>query len=107
MPSLMRIVGEVVESSVAHRVAPSIRVKVRENDKKKFCRVYHFDNYGVLVEGTSDYAVGISALIKAGYDADDACDWARRATRVEQTWSADGHAVGGESAVAFYFQTSP
>jgi hypothetical protein len=54
--------------------------------------VHHFDDYGVIVEGTYDIVLAKRALKKAGYLKGEAALWGYRPMAVE-----------GRSAVAFYF----
>lgn len=54
--------------------------------------VHHFDDYGVLVEGTYEIRLARKALKKAGYDPGDSGVWGYRPTM-----------ISGRSAVAFYF----
>jgi len=65
--------------------------------------VHHFDDYGVLVEGTYSAVLAKKALKKAGYGSPVV--WAYRPILVNakaSTWPY-GAEVGGGSAVAFYF----
>lgn len=98
--------GDDLESSLL------VEVKVPKGHVDMFGRLYprrmvvwvhHFDDYGVLVEGTYEITVARKALKKAGYG--DAVLWAYRPILVNQKASKwpYGAAVGGGSAVAFYF----
>lgn len=70
--------------------------------------VHHFDDYGVLVEGTYDMVLARRALRKAGYATGDTALWAWRPVVVGQEageWPF-GQWVGGRSSVAFYFDVN-
>lgn len=67
--------------------------------------VHHFDDYGVVVEGTYEVVLARRALKKAGYDIGLAGLWGWRPILVgqESPTGGFGGAVGGRSSVAFYF----
>lgn len=67
--------------------------------------VHHFDDYGVLVEGTYCIVLARRALKKAGYDLGASALWGYRpiAVGAEQVSWPRGVQVGGRSGVAFYF----
>lgn len=89
-----------------------VEVKVPKGLVDMFGRVYprrvtlcvhHFDDYGVLVEGTYEIVLARKALKKVGYDP--AVLWGYRPVQVGQElrgWP-DGLMGGGRSAIAFYF----
>lgn len=57
--------------------------------------VHHFDDYGVIVEGTYEVRLARKALKRAGYDPGEAGVWGYRPTMVEK-----------RSCVAFYFDVT-
>lgn len=68
--------------------------------------VHHFDDYGVIVEGTYEVGLARRALKKAGYK--HVRLWGYRPillNRKASSWPY-GLSVGGRSAVAFYFEVS-
>lgn len=71
--------------------------------RKMVMWVHHFDEYGVIVEGTYEVCLARKALKKAGYT--EVRLWGYRPILINQKASQwpYGLAVGGGSAVAFYF----
>lgn len=68
--------------------------------------VHHFDDYGVVVEGTYELYLARRALKKAGYKKALSSLWGYRPIRVgqdEPAVGAFGSATGGRSCMAFYF----
>lgn len=70
--------------------------------------VHHFDDYGVLVEGTYEVVIARRALKAAGYEKGARQCWGYRPTLVgvgASEWPR-GLASGGRGAVAFYFDVT-
>lgn len=67
--------------------------------------VHHYENFGVLVEGTYEIRLARKALKKAGYEPSVSVEWGYRPTLIGQDTKASGWgaAVGGRPCMAFYF----
>lgn len=80
-------------------------VQVRFKSSGVSVKVQHYDEYGVLVIGTSSVDVARRALVGVGYEL-EAFHGGFRPTRVNQEPSRWpwGLWVGGTPAVAFYFE---
>lgn len=71
--------------------------------------VHHFDDYGVVVEGTYELFLARRALKKAGYKKALWSLWGWRPIRVGQTdqpVGSFGSPTGGRSCMAFYFDVA-
>lgn len=98
------LAGRPVAETGIYEMFPSKVVKVKnlEGGKSKV-RVCHVEDLGVICVGVGLVGMARKAMEKVGYDSAEILGWPYRPMMVDQVWSDSGHAVGGTSAVAFYF----
>lgn len=108
--SRLRELEELKDSKLVQIDVPSGMVDMfgRPYPSEMALWVHHFDDYGVVVEGTYEATLARKAMRRAGYAKKDTKLWSWRPLMIDQVVSEWPHGLahGGVPGVAFYFEVS-